>query len=367
MLRFSDILEKGLRKKGADVSCWRPFPLAAYFLKDTKTGTAKWIGYLDKWALYPFILICGGLLINLKTRGKHRFHICDHSNSLYIDYLPVHKTSITCHDVLAIRGALGHKDAFCEPTPAGKRLQQMILEHLVKVEKIACVSGQTLKQLNELIGNKGNKKKRLHTVIHNPLNAAFGPDPENIEMLHGISPALSPRSYLLHVGSDHPRKNRELLIKLLFEIKDEWPGKVVFAGEPLGKDIQKSIESFGLENRAINLVGVSHEALVCLYNHCFAFVFPSFSEGFGWPLVEAQACGAPVLTSDREPMWEVAGRAALFANPDDTGMFKSHFRRLLEPSFREETIEKGFANSKRFEETSLIDAYLSLILGTKHP
>ena len=105
-----------------------------------------------------------------------RFHICDHSNAPYLDHLPKERTAITCHDVLAIRGALGYEDAHCEPSATGVILQKWILSKLVKSKITACVSYQTLHHLMALEQkHQSEQKKRL--VIYNAFNANFYPIP----------------------------------------------------------------------------------------------------------------------------------------------------------------------------------------------
>ena len=64
------------------------------------------------------------------------------------------------------------------------------------------------------------------------------------------------------------------------------------------------------------LVSVQNEDLRALYSTATALLFPSFQEGFGWPIIEAQACGCPVITSNRTPMTEVGENAAIYINPD---------------------------------------------------
>jgi glycosyltransferase involved in cell wall biosynthesis len=91
-------------------------------------------------------------------------------------------------------------------------------------------------------------------------------------------------------------------------------------------------------------------------------VFPSYSEGFGWPIIEAQACGAPVITSNKAPMMsEVGGEAALYADPDNAFSFAEEFRKLKNEDFREEVIRLGYENAKRFDFEKTMGQYVELI------
>ena len=73
----------------------------------------------------------------------------------------------------------------------------------------------------------------------------------------------------------------------------------------------------GLRDRVIELTNITNEDLRALYSKATALLFPSLREGFGWPIIEAQACGCPVFTSDRVPMTEVGGDAAIYLDPTD--------------------------------------------------
>jgi glycosyltransferase involved in cell wall biosynthesis len=119
--------------------------------------------------------------------------------------------------------------------------------------------------------------------------------------------------------------------------------------------------------------------LQALYSVARAFLFPSLAEGFGWPLVEAQACGCPVVTTDEAPMNEVAGAAALYlprlAAPGDLESWARNGATVLQGLLSESPAEKarrreaGRAWTKRFDQNATIDSYLAIyervLRGTK--
>jgi glycosyltransferase involved in cell wall biosynthesis len=98
------------------------------------------------------------------------------------------------------------------------------------------------------------------------------------------------------------------------------------------------------------------EDLQALYTLAHVLLFPSLCEGFGWPIIEAQACGCPVVTSDRPPLTEVAGDAALFVPPEEidaaAAAIASSWSRLALQK------ERGLLNAARYTTSSMIDAYL---------
>jgi glycosyltransferase involved in cell wall biosynthesis len=167
--------------------------------------------------------------------------------------------------------------------------------------------------------------------------------------------------FILHVGSSLPRKNRKLLVDMLNIMQNDWNGNICFAGEAIDTELRDHINSLNLGHRVIAVNKPNHETLVALYSSCRAFIFPSFSEGFGWPLIEAQACGAPVIASNTEPMPEVGDGSALHADPKGPQSFVTQFFKLENDNFRREIIDKGYINIRRFNAQLMIENYVNFI------
>lgn len=356
MQRYVQMLHDGLLSRNINVEIWYPKVLFAKYYKATSNGIGKWLGYVDKYIVYPFVL-----KQKLKTANtqNHHFHICDHSNAVYLNCFPANAISITCHDVLAIRGALGFKDAYCSATFMGIKLQQWILGNLLKFPKIISVSEFTHRQLLEL----NNGKYRINSkVVHNAFNAPFS-RMENEQIIGTLADAgiNITRPYLFHIGSNLRRKNKRVLIEALNCLKDSWNGNLILAGPSLDEELQALIQHYNLSNRVINTVHPDHSLLNALYNGAFAFVFPSLSEGFGWPVIEAQACQTPVITSNFEPMIEVSGNAAMYCDPLNAEEIACAVLKLTAPGIRENLIEKGLINTQRFEPGKMINKTLSYI------
>ena len=158
-----------------------------------------------------------------------------------------------------------------------------------------------------------------------------------------------PEDYLLFVGTLEPRKNLSLLIRAAGACKSGIP--IVLAGwDGWGGDVWKEIvKGKCLENRIFTTGYVSEEALACLYSAARAFVFPSFYEGFGLPVLEAMACGCPVICSNTSSLPEVAGEAALFIDPyDHEGLAVAIDKVVENHGFREDLVQKGFEQVSRF-------------------
>lgn len=359
MLRFTQFLCRGFKDSGYTCEIWYPTIFAGRLFKTTSSGVAKWFGYIDKWILFPIILFW-----RLRDKKLHnsetRFHICDHSNAPYLKYFPRERTAITCHDVLAIRGALGFKDAYCPATITGKILQKWILNNLGKATYLGAASNLTLSQLKELAPDQP-KVKRDWRIIPLGFNADFKPmlPPKRDELLRSVK--LDPHTpFILHVGSDQLRKNRKMLIDMTSVLGNKWNGVICYAGQAVSEELFSHAESLNVSHRVVSVVNPDHETLVALYSACYAFIWPSFSEGFGWPLIEAQACGAPVISSNYDPMPEVSNGTALHVDPTKPKEFADAFLKLGDNGVRDELIRRGFENCTRFKPENMINGYLSL-------
>lgn len=360
MERFALMMQHGLQQASVQTEVWRPISVFGAGAASTTTGFRKWLGYLDKWIVFPMIIRW-----RLRQRALRQmdvyFHVCDHSNAPYLAHLPAARSGITCHDVLAIRGGLGYSDAHVPASRFGRILQQWIFGRLRRAQRLAAVSQLTLAQLLELDGRTTAQQPAKWQVIHNAFNAPFValPPAEAAPLVRqaGI-PAGQP--YLLHVGSGLARKNRGLLLQMAHALGSRWQGLICFAGEAPDEALLTQAATLGLAQRVVAVVRPDHQTLVALYSACAAFIFPSYSEGFGWPVIEAQACGAPVIASNVAPMPEVSGGAALHAAPDDAPAFADAFLTLQDPAVRHNLVQRGFTNCARFEPAHMTAAYLRL-------
>ena len=128
----------------------------------------------------------------------------------------------------------------------------------------------------------------------------------------GINPAAE---FWLGVGTIEPRKNYQLLIDAYGELKDD--KLLIIAGGQgwLESGIGEKVKRLGLEKKVIFPGYVSDQELSVLYSSCFAFVYPSFYEGFGLPVLEAMSCGAAVIAGNTASLPEVGGAAARYIDP----------------------------------------------------
>lgn len=360
MRLFAEMMQSNLQRLGHQAEIWVPEAVFGRGFKSTNAGLGKWMGYIDKYLLFPV-----SLKWRIATKGLNklnvRFHVCDHSNAMYMPYLPNDKSAITCHDVIAIRSGLGYTDSNQKASLFGRLQQRWILGSLKHSKFIACVSEFTLNQLEDLVKGDSGVDQRCWKTILNPFNADFKSlGKREIGMILKEAGVNDGTKYIMHVGSNLQRKNRKMLVSMVHELGTKWSGNILFAGEEPDAEVLALAAKLGLTNRIVKVVKPSHNTLNALYSGCEAFVFPSYNEGFGWPLIEAQACGAPVISSNLQPMPEVSGGAALYANPDDARAFADALLSLQDVQMREKLIADGFANCKRFEIDYIMKQYLAL-------
>jgi glycosyltransferase involved in cell wall biosynthesis len=139
-------------------------------------------------------------------------------------------------------------------------------------------------------------------------------------------------SFILFVGTIEPRKNLVTLLKAFWDLlKQEQRAQLVIAGKEgwLMDDALSAVDSEQLKDRVKFTGYVSDDELCALYSSCVAFVYPSLYEGFGLPVLEAMACGAPVITSNIASIAEVAGSAAELIPPTDVQQLAHSMAGLL--------------------------------------
>jgi glycosyltransferase involved in cell wall biosynthesis len=191
--------------------------------------------------------------------------------------------------------------------------------------------------------------KRI-TVVHEAVNSdIYYPrkkaEVENVKKEFGLK-----KPYLLFVGTIQPRKNLIKLIEAFSKLKNK-NLDLVISGKPgwLFEEIYAAPKKFGVENQVKFLGYVPEEKIPALYSGAEIFVYPSLYEGFGLPILEAMACGCPVLTSNTTSMPEVSGGNALLVNPKKTEEITFGIKQLLKnPIKRQVMAQKGLEWVKNF-------------------
>jgi glycosyltransferase involved in cell wall biosynthesis len=347
MQRFAEMLREGLTAAGHEVWLVRP-PVWLGRLRRGETGLAKWIGYFDRFLLYPPQL-------RRQIRWADVVHICDQANAVYVRYLRGKPHLVTCHDMLAIRAALGEIPE--SPTGwTGRLYQRWILRGLRKALAVACVSGQSAEELQRAAG----LPEARVTVVHNALNYPYRPMAAAEAETHLQALDLEPaQPFFVHVGGNQWYKNRSGVLRLFAELIKH-PAfarhRLVMAGKPWTDEMRVLCTELKLDDRVDECADVANEQLRALYARAEALLFPSLAEGFGWPIAEAQACGCPVVTTGRPPMNEVGGEAAIYIDPADPAGAAGRIAAAL--TERERWRTASVENAARFSTHAMVEGYL---------
>ena len=238
---------------------------------------------------------------------------------------------VTVHDIIHLR-----EPSFGAAARAYARF--MIGSAARRAERVITVSGHTKRELVEVIGAA---EKKITVIppgggddFARPGEAAL----QSALAALGIQPG-----YFLFVGSDRPHKNLKAVAGVMRAAPD---ARFVVAGR--ARDPSRAMFA-GMENRVMFIGQVDKPALAALYSGAAALLFPSYHEGFGLPPLEAMACGTPVVASNRAPIPEVTGGAALLLDPDDhTGMARALVPLRDDAAARAAMVEKGIARARLF-------------------
>jgi glycosyltransferase involved in cell wall biosynthesis len=172
------------------------------------------------------------------------------------------------------------------------------------------------------------------------------PAPDQAGKFAGLKP------YVLAVGNLQPRKNLARLAEAFAGVcRRGAPHRLVISGKTEWKesDVYSAIRAAGIEDRVLLPGYVPDADLPALYRDADVFVFPSLYEGFGLPVLEAMACGTPVVCSNAASLPEVAGDAAVMADPCDTGAMENAIMRVVsDPDLRASLRAKGLARVAEF-------------------
>ncbi|MBN1354420.1 MAG: glycosyltransferase family 4 protein [Candidatus Omnitrophica bacterium] len=205
---------------------------------------------------------------------------------------------------------------------------------------------------NEIVKKYGFAEDKIAT-IQNGVNHDFFYPAETDEDAKLLKDIGAKKPFLLFVGSIQPRKNIEGLLSAMITARSFLPDiKLVVAG-PEGwltggiKDMIK--KQSDLSSIAVFTGYLNAEKLRALYRHCIALTYIPFYEGFGLPVLEAMACGAPVITSNVSSLPEVAGDAAIFADPKDINAISGAIRKIaFSTGLREDLKQKGVKRAGDF-------------------
>lgn len=255
------------------------------------------------------------------------FHVVDHSYAHLVHALPAERTVVTCHDLDAFRSLL---EPEAEPRPAWFRaLMRRVLGGMRRAARVVCDSAAVRDQI---LAHGLISADRLR-VIPLPIHPAFTPDPyadadASVDAMLGPADPASPE--LLHVGSTVDRKRIDVLLRVFAAVRRAHPrARLVRAGGTLTAEQQALAADLGVTDAIVSAPFLGRDALAAVYRRAALVLVPSEREGFGFPVVEALACGTPVIASGIPVLREVGGDAVVYRPIGDVDAWTSAVLDLL--------------------------------------
>jgi glycosyltransferase involved in cell wall biosynthesis len=289
---------------------------------------------------------------NYPNAAKHHstdlFHVIDHSDGHLAYWLS--KTGkpvvVTCHDLINFYQPGNIADQAKLPA-LSTAIWKYSVRGLRQADQIITVSDHTAKDVNQLLGVPSSQLTTVPNGFDSEFSVLSTEAIQTIRQKYQIQPQ---QFCLLHVGSNHPRKNILTVLKVLATLKEKGLSvQLLKAGEVFSSEQQRLIAEYQLAD-SIRYLGKPDKAtLVQIYNAADALLSPSLSEGFGITILEAMACGTPVITSNVTSLPEVVGNGGILVSPEDVPAIVQAVCALIQDSaYRQTLIERGFARVKAF-------------------
>lgn len=313
----------------------RPYPYSS----NNKSLIAGLQKYYERLWNYPR---------NVAHQQADLFHIVDHSYGHLVYWLKKRraKVLVTCHDLINLLHTENLYRRAKIPFVSMKAWKYSI-QGLQKADHIIAVSAYTAMQV---MRHLSIPPERI-TIVPNTVRPVFRPLPDEEVAEFRRSQKVSNDTFcILHVGTVEPRKNIQTILKVVGMLKHQnFPVRLWKVGEDFNSEQRNLIRMYDIEGY-IKQFGKTNEAnLVQIYNAADVLLYPSLYEGFGIPIIEAMACGTPVITSNTTSMPEVAGDSAILVDPTNCEAIVAAIIKLQkEPNFRSELIQKGYTRVKNF-------------------
>lgn len=330
---------------------------------------SKWAGYVDQYLIFPQEI----KRLLARDPADTLYVFCDQALGPWMPAV-IHRPHVVhCLDLMALRSALGLIPE--NPTSAtGRIYQRYIRAGFRRAKHFVSISEKTRADLHEF----GNFEPVSSDVVYLGLNHPYGPlaADEAAGKLRSAGIAPPEHGLLLHVGGGQWYKNTAGVLNLYaaYVTQRRASGRPVlplWMVSPAPTDtLQRLIDSLPPEAQVRFLQGVGNDTLQALYSLAGALIFPSLSEGFGWPIAEALACGCPVLTTGEAPMNEVGGPVANYLprlNHADSmpSWAASGAQKLIAMLDRPEAeraaaARAGIEFARRYDADFAIDSYLKI-------
>jgi len=278
------------------------------------------------------------------------FHIIDHSYAQLVHALPAERTVVTCHDLDTFRSLLDP-----EGEPRSMAFKAMTRQILNGLRAAACVTCDTAAIATELSA-RGLIEREKIIVAPIGVERVFTnhADAESDAEAARLVGAPAGATEVLHVGSTVARKRIDTLLRVLAAARAVRPdAHLVRAGGPFTREQEQLARELGLDAHVSVLPPISDRLLAAVYRRASVLLLPSEREGFGLPVVEAMACGTPVIASDIPVLREVGGGAVEYCERRDVAAWTRTLIALIDEcqSGRarwDERVARGLISASRY-------------------
>lgn len=276
------------------------------------------------------------------------FHVIDQCDG-HIAYRLKQKGKpvvVTCHDLVQFIYPEILRDQSRIPAISMASWRYAV-NGMKQADHIASVSTNTAKDITRFLEISPSQI----TVVPNGVEAIYQPlEAEDRDRERKRLNTPPETIALLNVGSTHQRKNIIAVLKVLKSLNEQGISACLWrTGAEFTSQQQDFVSEHNLEQHIISLGNLDQETLVKTYNAADILIAPSMYEGFGLTILEAMACGTPVITSNQSSLPEVAGDSAVLIDPTDIdSMVKAACRIKQEPQYRQQLIDSGLSRVKSF-------------------
>jgi glycosyltransferase involved in cell wall biosynthesis len=290
------------------------------------------------------------------------FHIVDHSYAHLALELPPERVIVTCHDTDAFAAVLS------ESPPRGLFHTRIAKQLLAGLQRAAWITCDTHATRQDLLNQKLVRPERV-SVVHNGVHPIFTPSTNPIlDKAFASSLGLGESPEVLHVGSTIERKRIEDVLGIFAKMRARIPRlRLLRVGGVFTNEQQRLVRQLGITDSIDVFPHIDTAQLAALYRRARVLIQPSASEGFGLPVIEAMACGTPVIASDIPALREVGGTAAEYCPVGDIEAWVSTTLELLgeDPGRREmrrrECIEQASQFSWSEYASRMVDLYREVL------
>lgn len=332
---YANSLENALRRASPPAYHISTFIPKAYPGASDQDGNASLMMRLSRYVGYPW---------QAKVLRADVNHILEHGYAHLLQVLDPDRTIVTVHDLIPLLAWRGRIPGMTYPHRP--YLAEYSVGFLRNARYVVTISENTKRDVIEHVRCKPDQVK----VIYNGIDEVFGqcgkPSPEVRRQFD--LPSQDTR--LVMITGNETYKNHKTCLSVLQQLisRHRLPVKLVRLGKP-SREWDLLVVRSRLRDSVIDIGPICRSLVPSLYTSVDCLLFPSIYEGFGWPPLEAMACGVPVVTSNVASLPEVVGSAACVRDPFDVdGLSADVATILLDSRYRERRVEEGLAQVRKF-------------------